>query len=131
VQWLGRRALGLHAPKKRAGAPTREQLDTLRKFKESAYKCGCQVVFTLALLVVAVPKPWFTNTLLYWSDCTGLPCEATVSLGERFVYVLEGGFYLQGIPMVFLWETKRKDRWELFAHHVATVVLIAYSYYLK
>lgn len=83
------------------------------------------------LLVVAAPQPWFTNTRLYWSDCSALPCEAVPSLGERFVYCLELGFYAQGIPMVFLWETKRKDRWELFAHHVATVVLIAYSYYLK
>eukprot|EP00889_Picochlorum_renovo_P008983 jgi/Picre1/36013/NNA_003470.t1 len=29
-----------------------------------------------------------------------------------------------------LWETKRHDRWQLFAHHVATVILIGYSYYL-
>lgn len=37
----------------------------------------------------------------------------------------------QAVPMLFLWETKRKDRLEVFAHHVATIVLIAYSYYLK
>lgn len=39
--------------------------------------------------------------------------------------------WLQAIPMLFLWETKRKDRWEVLAHHIATIVLIAYSYYLK
>ena len=33
--------------------------------------------------------------------------------------------------MLFVWETKRRDRLETFAHHVATIVLIAYSYYLK
>jgi hypothetical protein len=33
--------------------------------------------------------------------------------------------------MLFLWETKRRDRLEVFAHHVATIILIAYSYYLK
>ena len=37
----------------------------------------------------------------------------------------------QAVPMLFLWETKRRDRLEVFAHHVATIVLIAYSYYLK
>lgn len=37
----------------------------------------------------------------------------------------------QAVPMLFLWETKRKDRLEVFAHHVATIILIAYSYYLK
>jgi hypothetical protein len=33
--------------------------------------------------------------------------------------------------MLFIWETKRSDRLESFAHHVATIVLIGYSYYLK
>ena len=37
----------------------------------------------------------------------------------------------QAVPMLFLWETKRRDRLEVFAHHVATIILIAYSYYLK
>ena len=41
------------------------------------------------------------------------------------------GSSLQAVPMLFLWETKRKDRLEVFAHHIATIVLIAYSYYLK
>lgn len=33
--------------------------------------------------------------------------------------------------MVFLWESKKSDTWQLFAHHVATVILIGYSYYLN
>jgi hypothetical protein len=106
-------------------------MSRLHKFKESAYKCGVQTFFTILLLVVALPKPWFTNTWLYWADCSKLPCEAEPTFGERIVYLVELAFYAQAIPMIFLWETKRKDRWELFAHHVATVILIAYSYYLN
>jgi ceramide synthetase len=41
------------------------------------------------------------------------------------------GFYSQAVPMLFLWETKRKDRLESFAHHIATIILIAYSFYLN
>ena len=37
----------------------------------------------------------------------------------------------QALPMLYLWEAKRKDRWASAAHHVATIILIAYSYYLK
>ena len=85
----------------------------------------------MLLLIVALPKPWFTNTWLYWADCSDIPCEATPTLGERFVYLVELAFYTQAIPMIFFWETKRKDRWELVAHHIATVILIAYSYYLN
>ena len=62
---------------------------------ESAYKCLVQVLLISVLLSVGWGQPWFTNSRLFWSDCTGLPCEGPVSLGERFVYCLELGFYLQ------------------------------------
>jgi hypothetical protein len=63
--------------------------------------------------------------------CSGLPCEAVPTAAERFVYCLELGFYAQALPMLFLWESKRSDRLASFAHHVATIILIAYSYILK
>lgn len=117
-------------PKKTDIAVSQEQLDTFGKFKESAYKCGVQVCFTTVLLLVGLNKPWFYDTRLYWADCSW-PCNVPISYGERFVYCLVLGFYVQAVPMLFLWETKRKDRLEVFAHHVATIVLIAYSYYLN
>ncbi|GAB4823817.1 hypothetical protein N2152v2_010863 [Parachlorella kessleri] len=98
---------------------------------ESAYKCCVQILFIVVLLSVAVPQKWFTNSKLFWDECTRLPCDAPVSLGERLAYCLTLGFYVQAVPMLFLWETKRKDRLEVFAHHIATIVLIAYSYYLN
>lgn len=47
------------------------------------------------------------------------------------MYCFELGFYIQALPVLFFWETKRKDQLEVCAHHVVTVALIAYSYYLK
>lgn len=117
-------------PKKTDVPVSKEQLDTMDKFKESAYKCGVQVTFTLVLLLVSLNKAWFYDTKLYWAECSW-PCDVAISYGERFVYCLVLGFYLQAVPMLFLWETKRKDRLEVFAHHVATIILIAYSYYLN
>lgn len=76
-------------------------------------------------------RSWARNTHLFWSECNRLPCEAPISLGERFVYCFELGFYIQALPVLFFWETKRKDQLEVCAHHVVTVALIAYSYYLK
>ncbi|KAL4425801.1 hypothetical protein ABPG75_009817 [Micractinium tetrahymenae] len=129
---LAHRVLGVPAgdPKKTDVAVTREQLDTVEKFKESAYKCGVQICFTIVLLLVGLDKPWFYDTKLYWAECSW-PCNVHISYGERFVYCLVLGFYVQAVPMLFLWETKRRDRLEVFAHHVATIVLIAYSYYLN
>lgn len=122
---IGRRALGIK------GVPTLDQQLLLRKYKESFYKVGVQLTFTCVLAFVALRAPWSRDTKQLWSECSGLPCEAPISLGERFVYCLELGFYTQAVPMLFLWEVKRKDRLEVFAHHVATIVLITYSYWLN
>jgi hypothetical protein len=101
------------------------------KFKESLYKMLVQVAFTLAIFSHS-DKPWFTDPKLCYSDCVSIPCtDQVTTTSERFIYRLELAFYLQAIPMLFLWETKRHDRWQIFAHHVATVILIAYSYYLN
>ena len=54
-----------------------------------------QVALSIVLLFVSIDQPFFRDSTLFWSDCSGLPCEARVSLGERFVYCLELGFYLQ------------------------------------
>lgn len=133
IQWIGRKLIFVPSYKKSDDPKDDEQdaLDRLHKFRESAYKCSVQVLLTTVLLIVSIPKPWFSNTWLYWSECSRLPCEVEPTLGERFIYCLELGFYVQAIPMIFFWETKRKDRWEMVAHHIATVILIAYSYYLK
>lgn len=100
-------------------------------FAESAYKCIVQIILTSLLAVVVSTNDWAWHTRLLWSECEKLPCQAPVSLGERLIYCVELGFYVQAIPMLFLWETKRKDRLENFAHHVATIALIAYSYFLN
>lgn len=60
-----------------------------------------------------------------------LPCLAPVTWMEQIVYLVELGFYTQAVPMLFLWETRRKDWLETFAHHVVTIALIGYSYYLN
>lgn len=131
MQWAGRYALGFPVYKKSDNLPSADMEDRLVKFKESAYKCGVQVYFTIMILIVALPKPWFTDTQLFWAECYRIPCDVKPTYGERFVYLVELAFYSQAIPMLFFWETKRKDRLELVAHHIATVILIVYSYYLN
>lgn len=64
---------------------------------ESAYKCGVQVCFTAALLAVGLNKPWFYDTRLYWAECSW-PCNVYITYGERFVYCLILGFYVQARP---------------------------------
>ncbi|KAL6771260.1 hypothetical protein ACKKBF_B34565 [Auxenochlorella protothecoides x Auxenochlorella symbiontica] len=123
-------ALKVPAYKKSDDRP-KELEETKTKFKESLYKAEAQAVLTFFLLLVVTHHKWAFDTRLFWSECYQLPCLAPISLGERFIYCLELGFYLQALPILFVWETKRKDRLEVAAHHVATILLIAYSYYLN
>lgn len=37
---------------------------------------------------------WFYDTKLYWAECSW-PCNVPISYGERFVYCLVLGFYVQ------------------------------------
>ena len=41
------------------------------------------------------PCSWFYDTKLYWGECSSWPCDVPVSYGERFVYCLVLGFYVQ------------------------------------
>ena len=38
---------------------------------------------------------------------------------------------MQAVPYLIFWEVRRKDFWENFAHHLATIGLIVYSYEVK
>eukprot|EP00889_Picochlorum_renovo_P007437 jgi/Picre1/34467/NNA_001935.t1 len=40
---------------------SKDTLDRYEKFKESAYKCGVQIAFSVVILYVALPKAWFWN----------------------------------------------------------------------
>lgn len=129
--WLASKALKIPVYKKSDDPITKDVAERYEKFKESAFKCGVQVLFTVVIFSVALSKPWFWDPKQCFSECYGIPCyDQQASEGELFIYRLELAFYAQAIPMVFFWETKRKDMWELVAHHIATVILIGYSYYL-
>ena len=43
-------------------------------------------------------RRWFYDTRLYWNECNKLPCDVPITLGERFVYCLLLGFYVQVRP---------------------------------
>lgn len=46
------------------------------------------------LLLSSLPCSWFYDTKLYWAECSW-PCDVPISYGERFVYCLILGFYVQ------------------------------------
>jgi ceramide synthetase len=62
--------------------------------------------------------------------CAAFFCPAC-SLPMQLLYHLELGFYIASVFMILCWEIRRKDFAAMFSHHIATVILISASLYLK
>lgn len=103
----------------------------LAKWNESCWKMTCFGLFTLVAFLVSVNEKWFTDSTYFWRDCTALPCNYPVSKKLLLFYCLETGFYLQSIPFLIYYETRRKDFLESMIHHIVTLGLLVYSYYVN
>ncbi|KAK9821601.1 hypothetical protein WJX81_004562 [Elliptochloris bilobata] len=115
--------------KKSDEQPTKEELNRLHKWKESAWKALVYCGLVALELYVCVNERFFSDTRYFWLGCTRFPpCTYPVSRGLRLLYSLQMGFYLQAVPSLVFWEVRRKDFWESMAHHFATLGLIVYSY---
>jgi hypothetical protein len=131
LQPLGMRVL--FALKKTDNEPSNSDasMAKLAKWNESCWKLTCFSTFTVIALLVSYDEKWFTDTTYFWRGCTALPSTYPVSKELLFFYCMEAGFYLQSIPYLLFIETRRKDFLESMAHHVVTLVLLLYSYYLN
>lgn len=58
-------------------------------------------------------------------------CTAFRRVALRQVYCSELAFMVASVFMLIFWETRRKDFPVMMMHHLATIALIAISYYLK
>eukprot|EP00638_Chattonella_subsalsa_P006567 CAMPEP_0117756294 /NCGR_PEP_ID=MMETSP0947-20121206/13987_1 /TAXON_ID=44440 /ORGANISM="Chattonella subsalsa, Strain CCMP2191" /LENGTH=379 /DNA_ID=CAMNT_0005575843 /DNA_START=151 /DNA_END=1290 /DNA_ORIENTATION=+ len=102
-----------------------ERLQNLRlyKFTESWWRFLLYSATTAAGIYVNYDKPWVEDIGQYW---VGYPLQV-VPQDIKMYYLLEFGLYLNFFIFQFL-DTKRKDFWEMFIHHIATLLLIAFSY---
>ena len=68
-------------------------------------------------------------SLLFFVECDQ---DMTQSIFYRtklkLLYMYTGGFYTYSIFALIFWETRRSDFGVTMSHHVATVVLILFSY---
>jgi len=68
------------------------------------------------------------NTLVWAWKISSIPERGRECCNLLLPALVHG---LQAVPYLFLWEVRRKDFWENFAHHLATIGLIVYSYEVK
>eukprot|EP01063_Lacrimia_lanifica_P017513 TRINITY_DN24592_c0_g1_i1.p2 TRINITY_DN24592_c0_g1~~TRINITY_DN24592_c0_g1_i1.p2 ORF type:complete len:336 (+),score=153.36 TRINITY_DN24592_c0_g1_i1:47-1054(+) len=103
----------------------------VEKFAQSANEAlyyGVYTVFGLLLVAhqefVWPSERWFPRDVIW----DGKPL--TVELCVVCYYLLYGSRYV-ACAVSLLFEHKRKDFWEMMAHHVVTAVVIGISYYIE
>lgn len=95
----------------------------LKKFSE----CLWRFVFYLAAWVYGIAvlydKHWAWDTRQFWIN---YPYQK-VTDDIYWYYIIELSFYLSLLVTQFF-DVKRKDFWQMFLHHIVTILLLAFSY---
>lgn len=109
-----------------------EKKKTLRKFKESAWKCVYFLSAEILALSVTYNEPWFTNTKYFWvGPGDQVWPDQKMKMKLKGLYMYAAGFYTYSIFALVFWETRRSDFGVSMGHHVATVILIVLSYVFR
>uniref|UniRef100_A0A8C2B3N5 Ceramide synthase 2a n=1 Tax=Cyprinus carpio TaxID=7962 RepID=A0A8C2B3N5_CYPCA len=102
-----------------------ERPNQMKKFKEARYRtipCFCLGSYALHIVCV-LQKPWFYEMKEMW---TGFPMLELLP-SQFWYYMIELGFYMSLLFSVAS-DVKRKDFKEQIVHHVATILLISFSW---
>lgn len=98
---------------------------TLVKFSENSFRFLYYTCSSTFGLFVLWDKAWLWDI----NHCyIGFPHRPEVEL--QWYYAITAGFYLSLMISQFS-DVRRKDFWEMFAHHVITIFLLAFSWYHK
>ncbi|XP_030644280.1 ceramide synthase 2a [Chanos chanos] len=100
-----------------------ERPSQLKKFREASWRFTFYLLAFIAGLAVLIDKPWFYNLEEVWR---GFPV-LTLLPSQYWYYMIELGFYISLLFSVAS-DVKRKDFKEQIIHHVATILLISFSW---
>ena len=92
-----------------------------------AGSCFRLLHYSLAVIIgiyCLMDKPWFHDRELLWLDFPYHHVDNYI----LFYYMYSLGFYLHSTIFHFI-EPKKDDFWEMLIHHIATILLIAFSYW--
>lgn len=95
----------------------------LKKFQEASWRFAFYLLAFFAGLAVLIDKPWFHDIKQVWENFPKMPLLPS----QYWYYMIELGFYLSLIFSVAT-DVKRKDFKEQIVHHVATIILISFSW---
>ncbi|XP_040189163.1 ceramide synthase 2 [Rana temporaria] len=94
-----------------------------KKFREACWRFTFYLVAFIAGIAVLADKPWFHDLHEVWRDFP----RQTMLPSQYWYYMIELGFYWSLLFRV-AFDVKRKDFKEQIIHHVATIILISFSW---
>ncbi|KAM4630879.1 ceramide synthase 2a [Polymixia lowei] len=95
----------------------------VKKFREASWRFTFYLLAFFAGLAALVDKPWFYDMKEVWNDFPKMPLHPS----QYWYYMIELGFYMSLVFSVAS-DVKRKDFKEQIVHHVATILLISFSW---
>ncbi|KAI9533240.1 Ceramide synthase 2 [Dissostichus eleginoides] len=95
----------------------------LKKFREASWRFTFYLLAFIAGLAALIDKPWLYDLKEMWQ---GFPV-LTLLPSQYWYYMIELGFYGSLLFSVAS-DVKRKDFKEQIVHHVATILLISFSW---
>ncbi|XP_051527772.1 ceramide synthase 2a [Myxocyprinus asiaticus] len=100
-----------------------ERPNQLKKFREASWRFTFYLLAFIAGLAALIDKPWLYKMEEMWN---GFP-KLTLLPSQYWYYMIELGFYIALLFSVAS-DVKRKDFKEQIVHHVATILLISFSW---
>ncbi|NXA56615.1 CERS2 synthase, partial [Nothocercus julius] len=96
----------------------------LKKFREASWRFTFYLLAFIAGMAVIVDKPWFYDLREVWK---GYPIQSMLP-SQYWYYIIELSFYWSLLFSIAS-DVKRKDFKEQIIHHVATIILISFSWF--
>uniref|UniRef100_A0A8B9MFD1 Ceramide synthase 2 n=1 Tax=Accipiter nisus TaxID=211598 RepID=A0A8B9MFD1_9AVES len=96
----------------------------LKKFREASWRFTFYLIAFIAGMAVIVDKPWFYDLREVWK---GYPIQSMLP-SQYWYYMIELSFYWSLLFSIAS-DVKRKDFKEQIIHHVATIILISFSWF--
>ncbi|UJR31749.1 hypothetical protein I4U23_019227 [Adineta vaga] len=101
----------------------RARVSPLGKFSESTWRFTFYLCIFLYGAIILKDKLWLWDTRHCWLNHPNHPLTSDV----YWYYMIELAFYWSLVFSQFI-DVKRKDFWEMFIHHIATICLLSFSY---
>lgn len=102
---------------------SQDKPSTLTKFCENSWRCSYYTYSFFYGLIILWNKPWLWDI----NQCYRNYPYHSVSNDVWWYYMISMAFYWS-LSISQFFDVKRKDFWQMFIHHIVTIVLLSFSW---